>query len=132
MDKICYDSGTRWETMVGYSRAVRVGNHVHVSGTTATDENGKIVGEGSAFEQTQQVLKNIESALEYVGASIADVVRTRIYVVNIDDWKEIGRAHALVFGQIRPATAMVEVSRLIDSEILLEIEADAFVSESSY
>lgn len=132
MDKIYYDSGTRWETMVGYSRAVRVGNHVYVSGTTATDKDGEIVGEGSAFEQTKQILKNIESALEQVGASIADVVRTRIYVVNIDDWKEIGRAHGLVFSQIRPATAMVEVSRLIDPEILVEIEADAFVSESSY
>jgi len=132
MDKICYDSGTRWESIVGYSRVVRFGRHVHVSGTTATDEKGEIVGKGSAFEQTQKVLVNIEGALEHVGASITDVVRTRIYVVNIEDWKEIGRAHSHVFDQIRPATAMVEVSRLIDPEILVEIEADAFVTESSY
>ena len=128
MDKLYYDSGTRWEPLVGYSRAVRVGNHVMVSGTTATDANGELVGEGSAFEQTVQILKNIERALVNVGASITDVVRTRIYVVNIDDWKKVGEAHSRMFGEIRPASTMVEVSRLVDSKILVEIEAEAIVT----
>ena len=122
-------SGAPWEPIVGYSRAVRVGPHVHVSGTTATDEHGEIVGRGDPYLQTRQTLQNIVRALERLGARPEHVVRTRIYVTDIDRWQEIARAHGELFGEIRPATAMVEVKRLIDPAMLVEIEADAHVTD---
>ncbi|RMG67927.1 MAG: RidA family protein [Calditrichaeota bacterium] len=127
MEPVRFASGAPWEDLVGYSRAVKIGPHLHVSGTTATDAGGEIVGAGDPYTQTVQCLKNIERALKALGGSLNHVVRTRIYVTRIDQWEAIGRAHGEFFRHIRPATTMVEVSRLIHPDMLVEIEAEAYL-----
>lgn len=127
MERKHVSTGTEWESHVGYSRAVRVGSRIYVSGTTAIDDDGEIVGVGDPYTQTRKALENVETALVETGAAIEDVVRTRIYVADIENWETIGEAHGAVFGDVRPATSMVEVSRLIESELLVEIEAEAVI-----
>ena len=124
-----YDSDTKWEPLIGYSRAVRIGATIHVSGTTATDDKGDVVGPGDPYAQTTQAFNNLREALNGLGAELSDVVRTRVYLVNIADWPEVGRAHAEAFADIKPATTMLEVRRLVDPEMLVEIEADAVLSD---
>lgn len=130
MNRRTVTSGTEWEPRVGYARAVRVGDRICVSGTTATDEEGAVVAVGDPYRQAKRAMENVVSAVEDAGGTVGDVVRTRMYVVDIDEWEEVGRAHAAVFGDVRPATSMVEVSRLVDPDLLVEVEAEALVGSA--
>jgi enamine deaminase RidA (YjgF/YER057c/UK114 family) len=129
MPRTNYESGAPWEPLFGYSRAVKAGDYVHVSGTTATDGSGSVVGLSDPYAQTMQCLRNIETALIKAGAKMSQVVRTRIYVVNIQHWEQVAKAHAAAFGEIRPATTLVQVARLLTSDMLVEIEADAWIGD---
>lgn len=130
MTRVNISTESKWEPLVGYSRVVRVGSHIYVSGTTATGDGGKLVGKGDAHAQTVQTLTNIETALHRAGARMSDIVRPRIYVTDIDQWEEVGRAHCSFFGEILPATSMVQVARLIDPDMLVEIEAEGLIEKT--
>lgn len=129
MERKKFSTNTYWEPIIGYSRAICIGQYIHVSGTTSTDENGNIIGNGDPYQQTIQIIHKIQTALQYFEADLNDIVRTRIYLANMDNWQDVGRAHSEYFREIRPACTLIEINRLIDSELLVEIEVDAFIDK---